>query len=183
MIPYRVRIPDRTIDIWWLVDDGGFTVLMPWLLSNAEYWSGSQLRILTVPGNASLDQVAHQTAMFGRLVDEFRIPATVHVELPDEMENDEFQQLLEGLRLKSRIVDSMELDRMCRYLRLAKLIHTESANADIIFCTLPFPPDEVASEVWLTWLNVLSDWDEGADSRPPFVFLRGNQQSLLSIYT
>ena len=58
-----------------------------------------------------------------------------------------------------------------------RLIKENSADSDMVFITLPFPPDEVIAENWLAWLDIMSDKDKCT------VFLRGNQQSLLSVYT
>lgn len=34
--------------MWWLYDDGGLTLLVPWLLRSHKYWTGCTLRIFTV---------------------------------------------------------------------------------------------------------------------------------------
>ena len=70
------QLPTSTTDVWWLVDDGGFTILMPWLMTQRKFWTGTKLRIFTVPGNLSIDQVAQTQDNFEKLVNEFRIPAS-----------------------------------------------------------------------------------------------------------
>ena len=41
-----------TIDIWWLADDGGLTILIPYILSLSENWRECSLRILTLAKNS-----------------------------------------------------------------------------------------------------------------------------------
>lgn len=168
------RMPTRTIDVWWLVDDGGFAILLPWLLSTKKHWSQIQLRIFTVPGSLSIDQVAQTAANFEKLVAEFRIPATVHVEIPDLMSEEAYDAIMSTMGV---VVPQDAVERTRRYILLSQLLREHSSDAELVFCTLPFPPDEVAASVWFSWLDIMSD------NMPPTVFLRGNQQSLLSVYT
>jgi hypothetical protein len=170
-----LEAPTSTTDIWWLVDDGGFTILMPWLLSQKKYWQGTKLRIFTVPGNLEIDQAAQMATNFEKLVAEFRIPASVHVEIPDPLTEAEYQTELDQMHSKFA---PEALERTKRYIMLSKLMQEYSSEADVVFVTLPFPPDEVLAENWLQWLEILSP-----PPFPPTVFLRGNQQSLLSVYT
>ena len=42
-----------TIDVWWIYDDGGLTLLMPFILKNTSLWRGSKLRVFSVTKNLS----------------------------------------------------------------------------------------------------------------------------------
>lgn len=33
------------IDIWWLSEDGGLTILLPYMLKNSTYWSHCAIRV------------------------------------------------------------------------------------------------------------------------------------------
>ena len=167
------QLPTMYTDVWWLVDDGGFTVLMPWLLAQRKFWTGTKLRIFTVPGSLSIEHVAQTAANFEKLVSEFNIPASVHVEIPDPISDDEFYSYLQNTQVQFA---PDVLERTKRYMLLAKLIKDNSADTGLLFCTLPFPPDEVVAENWLAWLDMISDMDLCT------VFLRGNQQSLLKVF-
>ena len=35
------------IDVWWLFDEGGLTLLIPYILSNKSYWQNCKLRVFT----------------------------------------------------------------------------------------------------------------------------------------
>ncbi|CAD5207344.1 unnamed protein product [Bursaphelenchus okinawaensis] len=46
--------PNARIDVWWLYDDGGLTLLLPHLLRLPKsYLEGAQLRVITLSGNAN----------------------------------------------------------------------------------------------------------------------------------
>ena len=44
----RGDVAVKTIDIWWLYDDGGLTVIVPYLLTMAEEWKHCKLRIMVL---------------------------------------------------------------------------------------------------------------------------------------
>ena len=74
----------------------GFTILLPYLVHAKKFWHNTKLRILTVPAEANNPQkAARQMAVLQKLVAEFRIPASVHVEAPDEPEDGELERFLE----------------------------------------------------------------------------------------
>jgi potassium/chloride transporter 4/5/6 len=50
-----------TIDVWWMIHDGGFMVLLSWLLAQHRIWRGCQLRVFTVTQGVSKEQ-AQQAA-------------------------------------------------------------------------------------------------------------------------
>ncbi len=53
-INYNILDSDQTstesklIDIWWLYDDGGLTLLIPYILSKRKQWTKSKLRVFIV---------------------------------------------------------------------------------------------------------------------------------------
>merc|ERR1711935_375498 len=70
--------PSRTgtIDVWWLYDDGGLTVLLPHLLTLHKKWKGCQIRIMTIGLNdAQAD--ANALGQMTNLIDKIRINAKI----------------------------------------------------------------------------------------------------------
>eukprot|EP00929_Paragymnodinium_shiwhaense_P023718 TRINITY_DN14788_c0_g1_i3.p1 TRINITY_DN14788_c0_g1~~TRINITY_DN14788_c0_g1_i3.p1 ORF type:complete len:727 (+),score=88.88 TRINITY_DN14788_c0_g1_i3:1489-3669(+) len=49
---------EGSIDIWWMIHDGGFLVLLSWLLSNHRIWRSCNLRVFTIAENVSSEQAA-----------------------------------------------------------------------------------------------------------------------------
>lgn len=41
-------IAQGTIDVWWLYDDGGLTLLVPYILTTRSQWSGCKLRVFAL---------------------------------------------------------------------------------------------------------------------------------------
>lgn len=42
-----------TIDVWWLYDDGGLTLLLPYIISTRRNWSNSRLRVFALANKNS----------------------------------------------------------------------------------------------------------------------------------
>lgn len=45
---FRTCRQDGTIDVWWLFDDGGLTILIPYILSLRSQWSSCKIRIFAL---------------------------------------------------------------------------------------------------------------------------------------
>jgi potassium/chloride transporter 4/5/6 len=57
LVPRGIEnFPDRsvrltgTIDVWWIVHDGGMLILLSFLLQQNKVWKGCRIRIFTVAG-------------------------------------------------------------------------------------------------------------------------------------
>lgn len=46
---FHLKQKKGTIDVWWLFDDGGLTLLIPHILSMKPYWQNCKLRVF-LPG-------------------------------------------------------------------------------------------------------------------------------------
>ena len=42
-----------TIDVWWLYDDGGLTLLLPYIISTRRHWANSKLRVFALANKHS----------------------------------------------------------------------------------------------------------------------------------
>mmetsp|Transcript_11824 Transcript_11824/g.35882 ORF Transcript_11824/g.35882 Transcript_11824/m.35882 type:complete len:973 (-) Transcript_11824:76-2994(-) len=69
-------IPSGTIDIWWVVYDGGVLMLFPYLLTLHKAWANCRLRLFAVvtDEDASASEVQQRTKAF---LEKVRIPAEV----------------------------------------------------------------------------------------------------------
>jgi hypothetical protein len=59
------------VDVWWLYDDGGLTVLLPYLLMQRKHWSNCKLRIFIQTKNESDIEHVREKAIL--LLSKFRI--------------------------------------------------------------------------------------------------------------
>ncbi|XP_035666239.1 solute carrier family 12 member 1-like isoform X7 [Branchiostoma floridae] len=190
-----------TIDVWWLFDDGGLTLLVPHLLSLKSQWKHCKLRVFTGGKKSRID---HDRRMMAALLSKFRIDVhDVYVlgdmnHKPRETSKTEFDNLIDPWRLKEHQFESDEgrrlreqypekisddeyetvRDRVNRHLRLRELLQEHSKDASLIVITLPMPRRGVVSTVmYMAWLEILSK------DLPPVLMMRGNQQSVLTFYS
>lgn len=45
---FQVKRPKGTIDVWWLFDDGGLTMLLPYIISQSKTWASNKIRIFAL---------------------------------------------------------------------------------------------------------------------------------------
>jgi solute carrier family 12 sodium/potassium/chloride transporter 2 len=50
---FKAKQKKGNIDVWWIYDDGGLTLLMPYILKNNSLWKGSKLRVFSVTRTSS----------------------------------------------------------------------------------------------------------------------------------
>ena len=172
--------PKGTIDVWWLFDDGGLTILIPYLLSIHSYWKDCKLRIFTP---ASTHALKSNELRMANLLKRFRIDFTSVVEVeginvqPSSSSIHNFMKL--PVRDEFSDIRTLEKDRKTmRNIRLGELIRQHSNDAKLIVLTLPVPKVEMMSPLlYMSWLDVLSA------ASPPVLMVRGNQQSVLTFYS
>lgn len=172
--------PKGTIDVWWLFDDGGLTILIPYLLSIHTYWKDCKLRIFTA---ASTHALKSNELRMANLLKRFRIDFTSVVEVeglntqPSSTSMHNFMKL--PVKDEFPDISSLEKDRKTvRNIRLGELIRQHSNDAKLIVITLPVPKVEMTSPLlYMSWLEVLSA------ASPPVLMVRGNQQSVLTFYS
>ena len=69
-------------------------------------------------------------------------------------------------------------DKTNFHLRIGEIVRQNSSGADLIVMTLPLPKtDVVPFPLYLAWLDFISR------NMPPFLFVRGNQESVLTFYS
>lgn len=45
---FHIKKPEGQIDVWWLYDDGGLTILIPYILSLRSHWSSCKIRVFAL---------------------------------------------------------------------------------------------------------------------------------------
>lgn len=69
-------------------------------------------------------------------------------------------------------------DKTNRHLRLREFLMENSTDSDLVVMTLPMPKKNiVTAPLFMAWLETLSR------GLPPFLFVRGNQTSVLTFYS
>lgn len=189
---FNRKVKKGTIDVWWLYDDGGLTLLIPHLLAIPKsYLEGARLRIFTI-STSSRTMEQEQRGM-AALLSKFRIDySDVYViadigKKPRQETMNTWQSVIDpfiaqdgscpiGMTTKSEL--SAQRDKTYRQLRAGELLNEHSINADLIVMTLPVPrKGMVSSSLYMSWLEVMTR------NLPPVLLVRGNQQSVLTFYS
>ncbi len=56
---FRIKQRKSTIDIWWLYDDGGLTMLLPYIIHSRTNYAGCKIRVFALANsNLELEQAA-----------------------------------------------------------------------------------------------------------------------------
>uniref|UniRef100_A0A1I7ZM91 Solute carrier family 12 member 3 n=1 Tax=Steinernema glaseri TaxID=37863 RepID=A0A1I7ZM91_9BILA len=187
---FRTKVKNGVIDVWWLFDDGGLTLLIPYLLSMpSSYLHGAKMRIFTVcHNNVSVDQVRQKLE---KMLKKFRIEFSQVIVLCDEDERElyaetveEYEALLSSLApagqpsLINQSLQTSAQPRTMRYLRTRELLLEYSSASNLVIVTLPLAHRElVFSPLYMVWLEMLSK------DMPPTLLVRGNQASVLTFYS
>lgn len=186
---FSTKLKNGVIDVWWLYDDGGLTMLLPYILNTRSIWSDSVLRIFALTSDKNKTDAEQQN--LASLLAKFRIRYSnltmlSDIEKPSYSETRiMFETLIEPYRKNSNsksYVSEIELkaleDKTNRQLRLKELLKQHSVNSDLVVMSLPMPRKGVVSaSVYTAWLEILSS------DMPPFLFVRGNHTPVLTFYS
>lgn len=178
-----------TIDVWWLFDDGGLTLLLPYLLRRRKRWRNCKFRIFSCVSGDRADAEKQHLSM-ASLLSKFRINyADLHVlhglnKPPNERETSKFQQTLQSWNQNNEqflIADGeyeANKDKIKRGLKLHEYLREYSCTSTLIVVTLPIPRKQsISAGLYLAYLDAIS-YD-----LPPILFLRGNQKNVLTYYS
>uniref|UniRef100_S4RT61 SLC12A transporter C-terminal domain-containing protein n=1 Tax=Petromyzon marinus TaxID=7757 RepID=S4RT61_PETMA len=191
----------RTIDIYWLFDDGGMTLLIPYLLSKKNRWGECKMRVFMA---GKLDRLEEDKQNMSRLIARFRLNVDDVIILTDVNKKPRadkmkyFEDLIMPYRLNDGFKDPAEVeqlrkdcpwkisdheiltlrDKTNRQLKLNELMHEHSKDAALIVVSLPvIQKGRCPSAMGMAWLEVLSR------DLPPVLIMRGNHTNVLTIYS
>ncbi|RXM33031.1 Solute carrier family 12 member 3 [Acipenser ruthenus] len=191
----------KTIDIYWLFDDGGLTLLIPYLLTRKKRWRNCKVRVFVA---GQLNRMDEERKAFIALLSKFRLGFNDVQVLPDinqrpQPENvKRFEDLLSPYKLNDDFKDETKINELkkdfpwkisaeeiqknmpksLRQVRLNEILLDYSRDAALIVMTMPIGRrSECPSSLYMAWLETLSQ-----NLRPPVMLIRGNQESVLTFY-
>ncbi|XP_012732601.2 solute carrier family 12 member 1 [Fundulus heteroclitus] len=198
---FKKKQPKGTTDVWWLFDDGGLTLLLPYILSTRKKWKDSKLRIFVAgqPGRTEIDKQEMRS-----LLHKFRITCSditviddIHVR-PNDNSIKKLEDMIEPFRLHEgskgrdqaegmqkeypwKITDA-ELstfeEKTNLQIRLNELLQEHSKSANLIVLSLPIArKGSISDFLYMAWLEVLTK------DLPPIMLIRGNHKSVLTFYS
>lgn len=169
------------IDVWWLYDDGGLTLLVPYILTMRKQYHECALRVFALANDSSA--VEEETRNMKTLLAKFRIEFEEVILVPDITKKAdtsttmEFDEMIEGMNVSDEELQ-LEREKTNRHLRLAELVRAYSSESEMVVMTLPLPKrGSTSSALYMTWLDVMTK------DMPPMLLIRGNQQSVLTFYS
>uniref|UniRef100_A0A8C2FHN2 Solute carrier family 12 member 7 n=1 Tax=Cyprinus carpio TaxID=7962 RepID=A0A8C2FHN2_CYPCA len=134
--PHQERLAEGTIDVWWIVHDGGLLMLLPFLLQQHKVWRKCKMRIFTV---AQLDdnsiQMKKDLQMF-----------LYHLRLNAEVEV--VEMVRRWMFLFSQTGQMLRLLQASQGFREAQLIHDRNTASH---AALNDKPDVSPERVHMTW--------------------------------
>ncbi|XP_060804518.1 bumetanide-sensitive sodium-(potassium)-chloride cotransporter [Amyelois transitella] len=181
-----------TVDVWWLYDDGGLTLLLPYILSTRRAWASSPLRVFTL-ANKNTEMEIEERNM-ASLLSKFRIDYSALKMIPDITKRPRdstlayFERLIAPFKTSDESNDQTGIteadllaarDRTHRHLRLRELIASQSAGARLVCVTLPLPRRRgvVPPALYLAWLHAI------ATAADRVLLVRGNHAAVLTFYS
>uniref|UniRef100_A0A3Q3KK34 Solute carrier family 12 member 10, tandem duplicate 1 n=1 Tax=Monopterus albus TaxID=43700 RepID=A0A3Q3KK34_MONAL len=190
----------KTIDIYWIADDGGLTLLVPYLLTRRKRWNSCKVRVFIVGDEQNMDERRKEmTALLQR----FRLDFNDVIVMTDSEKRPQLKNL-------SRFVDSVAPFRLFdeqrdglsvqepskhapwkisdkhfeafrlkseRKVRLNEIIRRNSQHAALVLVSLPVPQSDCPSVLYMAWLDALT-----CGLHCPALLIRGNQQNVLTFY-
>ncbi|XP_069505715.1 solute carrier family 12 member 2-like [Ambystoma mexicanum] len=190
-----------TIDVWWLFDDGGLTLLIPYLLTTKKQWKDCKIRVFT---GGKVNTIDDSKRTMATLLSKFRIDFSDIVIIgdinkkPSQQSMKAFDDLIEPSRLHEEDFDGETVEKMRaaepwkitddelemfkekthRQVRLNELLQEHSSTANLIVMTMPIArKGAVSNALYMAWLETLSK------DLPPVLLIRGNHRSVLTFYS
>ncbi|XP_066052106.1 solute carrier family 12 member 1 isoform X1 [Chamaea fasciata] len=190
-----------TIDIWWLFDDGGLTILIPYILTLRKKWKNCKLRIFT---GGKVNRIEEEKLVMASLLSKFRIKfADVNIICdinikPNKESWKFFEEMIEPYRLHESCKDITTAEKLkreapwkitdaeleafkeksYRQVRLNELLQEHSRAANLIVLSLPVARKGAVSDyLYMAWLEILSK------NLPPVLMVRGNHKNVLTFYS
>jgi len=181
------------IDVWWLYDDGGLTLLLPYILKMRKNWAQCRLRVFALANKQTEIEVDRRS--MASLLSKFRIDYSDLTVIPDvtmkagNASRALFESLIKDFKGDpdkcddpETIISESELlglrEKTNRQMRLRELLLEHSSQSNLIVMTLPVPrKGTVSAPLYMAWLELLTR------DLPPFLLVRGNQTSVLTFYS
>ncbi|CAL9694801.1 unnamed protein product [Knipowitschia caucasica] len=190
----------KTIDVYWIADDGGLTLLVPYLLTRRKGWRHSKVRVFIVGNEHNMEDGRNEMLA---LLKQFRldfndvIVMTDSEKRPQAKNLNRFVKSVAPFRLYDEQQDGVSLQEQRqeypwkisdkefevfkfkseRKVRLNEIIRENSQLAALVLVSLPVPQSDCPSALYMSWIDTLT-----CGLHCPAVLIRGNQQNVLTFY-
>lgn len=107
---FQKKQKKSTIDVWWMYDDGGLTMLIPYIISLRREWSRTRLRVFALANRK--DQLDREQRNMAALLTKFRIDYSDVIIVPGVVKaplqstRQKFSDLISKFRSNDKLPDS-----------------------------------------------------------------------------
>ncbi|EZA51905.1 bumetanide-sensitive sodium-(potassium)-chloride cotransporter isoform X2 [Ooceraea biroi] len=190
MTVFQKKHKKGMIDVWWLYDDGGLTILLPYIISMRSNWEHCKMRIFALVNHNQ--DISEQEQEMVEIMNKARIKydslkMVDDSSVPKQETQSLFDRLISDFQANDTsdsiycITDSqLEAlqDKTRRQLRLRELLLENSSQSSLVVMSLPLPKKgKISAPLYMAWLEILTR------DMPPTILVRGNHTSVLSFYS
>ncbi|XP_058637604.1 solute carrier family 12 member 10, tandem duplicate 3 isoform X2 [Onychostoma macrolepis] len=196
---FQTKQGRKSIDIYWISDDGGLTLLVPYLLTRRNRWKKSKLRVFILGGRETMEEDRKDMKMLLKrfrleiedivvITDVDKTPLAKNLQryeetiapfrLSEEQAGGDVQELkrLSPWKVSSKDLEVMK-PKVERTVRLNEIIKKNSIHAALVLISLPVPDITCPSSLYMAWLDALS-----YGIHCPVLLIRGNQENVMTFY-
>ncbi|XP_069578388.1 solute carrier family 12 member 3-like [Brachyistius frenatus] len=190
----------KTIDVYWIADDGGMTLLVPYLLTRRKRWRSCKVRVFIVGEEQNMEEGRDEMiALLKRFRLDFNdvkvmtdsekhaqdknlsrfVDSVAPFRLYDEQqEGVSVQELRQSApwKISDKQFEAFKLKSESK-VRLNEIIRRNSQHTALVLVSLPVPHSDCPSALYMAWLDTLT-----CSLHCPAVLIRGNQQNVLTFY-
>uniref|UniRef100_A0AAR2KIX0 Solute carrier family 12 member 10, tandem duplicate 1 n=1 Tax=Pygocentrus nattereri TaxID=42514 RepID=A0AAR2KIX0_PYGNA len=180
----------KNIDVYWISDDGGLTLLVPYLLTRRKRWRRSKVRVFVIGQQQTKeDERTEMMVLLRRFrLDVHDVIVITDSERPPFSKNlNRFEDSIAGFRLREgqqaegpahqertegpwKISDK-QMDAFRLKVRFGRYF------VSVYVRSVPVPQGGCPSSLYMAWLDALS-----CGLHCPILLIRGNQQNVLTFY-
>uniref|UniRef100_A0A3B4FUB6 Solute carrier family 12 member 1 n=1 Tax=Pundamilia nyererei TaxID=303518 RepID=A0A3B4FUB6_9CICH len=184
-LQFKKKQPKGTIDVWWLFDDGGLTLLLPYILTTRKKWKDCKMRIFMFNMWNSCSYLhLHFSSLkeLQEMIEPFRLHEgskdadqirALQKEQPWKVTDKELSEyhVLSSYQYKQnkKFILNPVLKEQCLTYLFTLLTPCRS---------MPIARKETISDfLYMAWLDILTK------DLPPTLLIRGNHKSVLTFYS
>uniref|UniRef100_A0A671MKD4 Solute carrier family 12 member 3-like n=1 Tax=Sinocyclocheilus anshuiensis TaxID=1608454 RepID=A0A671MKD4_9TELE len=156
----------KTIDVYWISDDGGLTLLVPYLLTRRKRWRRSKVRVFIIGEQQTMENDRKDMRRFEETLAPFRL---------NEGQLDERTVQQQRTEFTWKVTDK-EMDALRPKVWQTHLLIIDK-RVCVCFRSLPVAQADCPSSLYMSWLDTLS-----YGIHCPVLLIRGNQQNVMTFY-
>uniref|UniRef100_A0A3B5LGE3 Solute carrier family 12 member 10, tandem duplicate 1 n=1 Tax=Xiphophorus couchianus TaxID=32473 RepID=A0A3B5LGE3_9TELE len=190
----------KTIDIYWIADDGGLTLLVPYLITRRKRWRRCKIRVFTVGDEQNMEKGRDEMMT---LLNRFRLDISDVIVMtdiekrPHPKSMSRFVDSVAPFRLHDEQQEGVSVEELRQStpwkisdkqfeafkpkseskVRLNEIIRKNSKHTALVLVSLPVPQSDCPSALYMAWLDTLT-----CGLHCPAVLIRGNQENVLTLY-